>query len=50
MAVCPKCYSRKVITFGKYGNKQKWRCLKCGYTTIHPRQRVPKGYKAPIKF
>lgn len=44
MAVCPKCYSREMIKFGKYGRKQKWHCLRCGYTTTRPRQRRPKGY------
>lgn len=45
MAVCPKCYSRDMIRFGMYGNKQKWHCMSCGYTTISPRQRRPKKKK-----
>jgi len=40
--ICPKCLTRGMIRFGLYGNQQKWRCLKCGYTTVHPRQRMPK--------
>ena len=40
--ICPKCFSRDMIKFGKYGERQKWHCLKCGYTTAKPRQRMPK--------
>jgi transposase-like protein len=42
MAVCPKCFSRDVIKFGKYYDQQRWRCMKCGFTTISPRLRMPK--------
>lgn len=45
MAVCPKCYSRDMIRWGKYGRLQKWHCQTCGYTTVNPRQRKPKGSK-----
>lgn len=45
MPVCPSCYSRELIKFGKYDHKQKWHCLKCGYTTTSPRQRIPKKEK-----
>lgn len=44
MPVCPKCYSREMIKFGKYKRRQKWHCLKCHYTTTKPRQRKPSGY------
>ena len=40
--ICPKCLSRELIRFGVYYNRQKWHCLKCGYTTVSPRQRMPK--------
>jgi len=43
VAVCPKCFTRGMIKFGSYGSHQRWRCSHCGYTTISPRQRVPKG-------
>jgi len=43
--ICPKCLSRDMIRFGKYDKRQKWHCLKCGYTTVSPRQRMPKGKK-----
>ncbi len=45
MAVCPKCYSREMIKFGKYGRLQKWHCQNCDYTTVKPRQRRPKRLK-----
>ncbi|MBN1691053.1 MAG: hypothetical protein JW901_08530 [Dehalococcoidia bacterium] len=31
-----------MIKFGKYDRQQRWRCMKCGYTTISPRFRMPK--------
>ena len=46
MAVCPMCYSRDMIKFGKYGKQQKWHCMSCGYTTVSPRQRRPKKKKS----
>ena len=45
MAVCPKGYSRDMVKFGRYGNYQKWHCNNCGYTTVKPRQRRPKGHR-----
>jgi len=42
MPICPECLSRNMVKFGKYGHQQKWQCKRCGYTTIYPRQRMPK--------
>ncbi len=40
--VCPKCYARGMVKFGLYKGEQKWHCMDCHLTTIHPRTRVPK--------
>ena len=42
MPVCPQCFSRDMIKFGKFGGQQKWHCQLCELTTIHPRMRQPK--------
>jgi len=42
MPVCPECYSRGMIKFGQYRERQKWHCMDCGFTTVYPRQRQPK--------
>jgi len=41
MPICPECLSREMVRFGTYQDKQRWRCKKCGLTTMYPRQRMP---------
>lgn len=41
--VCPECYSRDLVRFGKYQGKQKWHCWNCGLTTIHVLRRMPSN-------
>jgi len=41
MAICPECFSRDMVKFGTYNGQQRWRCMKCGLTTIFPRLRMP---------
>lgn len=50
-AVCPICYSRDTVKFGRYKGKQRWHCCDCCYTTTNPRQRKPKRreLKSPPK-
>jgi ribosomal protein S27AE len=45
MPICPECFSREMVKFGKYGSQQRWQCTKCGYTTVYPRYRMPKQRK-----
>jgi len=42
MPICPECLNREMVKFGKYDRQQRWRCTKCGYTTVYPRYRMPK--------
>jgi transposase-like protein len=48
MPICPECYSRDLVKFGTYHNKQKWHCWSCGLTTIHVLRRMPSS-KARIR-
>jgi len=41
MPICPECYSRDLVKFGKYRGKQKWHCWNCGLTTIYVLRRMP---------
>jgi len=41
--VCPNCYRRTLIRFGKYKGQQRWLCECCRTTTLYPRHRTPKG-------
>lgn len=43
MPVCPNCYRRELVKFGKYDSRQRWHCQFCWQTTLYPRMRIPKG-------
>jgi len=36
VAICSKCNSVDMVKFGKFGDKQKFRCNKCKYVTCYP--------------
>ena len=47
--VCPLCYSRDMIKFGFYKDKQRWMCLHCKHTTTVVRKRKPKNITEEIE-